>query len=235
MSKTFQEKLEAFAALVQADQLAGLIRDGVDCEPNRNNCIPSIKPGKLYTKVDVGGSGKYMVVNATGEIFGIKAYGVINKGRSYGILDTINDWYWDRYAAYRKNSSYPAHPSKSEREAALANPANFTRAIASVTEPAGAVVTGYITGGLHFSTLEGAKDFIRVAFERDGTILGIENAPDAPIVDRPAVNSLITALEKIKIAASAKSFSAQESADNLDGLVKEIFTIAAEALVGAKP
>lgn len=59
-------------------------------------------PGKKYTKIDVclpQQSGRYMVVNETGEIFGIKAYGVIHKGHQYGTLDTIDQYYWGDYTA----------------------------------------------------------------------------------------------------------------------------------------
>ena len=59
----------------------------------------TVKTGKKYTKVDVGRSGKYMVVNETGEIYGIKAYGVIHKGHYYGTLDEINSWNWGGYTA----------------------------------------------------------------------------------------------------------------------------------------
>jgi len=38
-----------------------------------------------------------MVVKTTGEVFGVKAYGVIHKGHAYGTLDTIDDWYWGNY------------------------------------------------------------------------------------------------------------------------------------------
>lgn len=57
--------------------------------------------GKTYARVDVGDSGRYMV-DADGNIFGIKAYGVIHRGHQYGTLDTINEWYWGTYKAYRK-------------------------------------------------------------------------------------------------------------------------------------
>ena len=66
--------------------------------------IVTVKPGRKYTKIDVGYSGKYMVVNETGEIYGIKAYGVIHKGHYYGTLDTINEWNWGGYTAYKKVS-----------------------------------------------------------------------------------------------------------------------------------
>ncbi len=62
----------------------------------------SISPGPKYTKVDVGSSGKYMVVNETGEIFGIKGYGVIHRGHQYGTLDTIHEWDWSGYTARRR-------------------------------------------------------------------------------------------------------------------------------------
>lgn len=41
---------------------------------------------KKYIYINCGTSGVYMVVRETGEIFGIKAYGVINKSRFYGRL-----------------------------------------------------------------------------------------------------------------------------------------------------
>lgn len=50
----------------------------------------------------MGGSGKLMVVNDTGEIFGIKAYGVIHRGKKYGTLDTINEYYWGEYHPVKK-------------------------------------------------------------------------------------------------------------------------------------
>lgn len=61
-----------------------------------------VTAGPKYTRVDFGGSGKYMVVNETGEIFGIKAYGVIHRGHQYGTLATIDAWDWSGYTARRK-------------------------------------------------------------------------------------------------------------------------------------
>ena len=95
----YESKLQAFADKLEADRLADLIRTGVDCEGNRLQAKVSVKPGKKYAKVDVGHSGAYMVVNDTGEIFGVKAYGVIHKGHQYGTLDTIDNWYWGTYYA----------------------------------------------------------------------------------------------------------------------------------------
>ena len=102
----FEIKLEAFAAKVEADQRR-YYRKQYKTESEHYQgledaaCTVRIKPGKKYIKVDVGTSGKYMVVNETGEIFGIKAYGVIHRGHSYGTLDTIEGWNWGAYHAVR--------------------------------------------------------------------------------------------------------------------------------------
>ena len=71
-------------------------------------------PGPKYTKVDVGPehnmSGKYMIDNATGEIFGIKGYGRVHKGHPYGTLATVDDWYWGGYVGQRRDSFRPVNP-----------------------------------------------------------------------------------------------------------------------------
>lgn len=92
-------KLSDFAALLQTHQLAQLIHDKVDCQANRDNQKTSVHVAKKYTRVDIGGSGRYMVVNDTGEIFGIKAYGVIHRGHPFGTLDTIANFWWGTYRA----------------------------------------------------------------------------------------------------------------------------------------
>ena len=98
------EKLERFADLLEKDQLQDLIKRNVDCEVNRVGCKTSIITGSKYTKVNVGSSGKYMVVNETEEIYGIKGYGVIHKGHCYGTLDTVNNYYWGCHRAYKKGN-----------------------------------------------------------------------------------------------------------------------------------
>ncbi len=97
-----QGKLATFAYRVQQEQILRLHAEDMACAANVGNAITSIKPGKKYTKVDIGGSGRYMVVNETGEIFGVKAYGVIHRGHPYGTLDTIDDWDWGGYYPRKK-------------------------------------------------------------------------------------------------------------------------------------
>ena len=93
--------VQEFAARVETDQRRGYIERYGNAYPDlaeRAGKV-AVTSGPKYTRVDVGRSGKYMVVNATGEIFGIKAYGVIHRGHSYGTLDTIEAWDWSGYTA----------------------------------------------------------------------------------------------------------------------------------------
>lgn len=90
-------KLLALAEKLEAQQVEQLHARNVACEANIDNARTWIRIGNKYDKIDVGRSGKLMVVRETGEIFGIKAYGKINKGHAYGTLDTIEDWYWGHY------------------------------------------------------------------------------------------------------------------------------------------
>jgi hypothetical protein len=102
------EKLQAFADLIEQQTKERYRADGYNWEGWEQCCKVRIKPGKKYTKVDInsnggdnGYSGKYMV-DAEGNIFGIKAYGVIHRGHHYGTLDTIKEWYWGDYTAHRR-------------------------------------------------------------------------------------------------------------------------------------
>jgi len=104
---TFQEKLERFAALVAEQQLKELTRNNLTCEANTLSAGTRIKPGRKYTKIDSGSDltqwiGRFMVENETGEIYGIKAYGVIHRGHHYGNLDTIDNFYWGDHTVLRR-------------------------------------------------------------------------------------------------------------------------------------
>jgi len=92
-----EAKLQAFAALVALQQLADATKKGFSYPGWQDDAKVTIKDGKKFAKVDVGTSGKFMVDYETGEIFGIKGYGVVHRGHCYGTLDTIADWYWGDY------------------------------------------------------------------------------------------------------------------------------------------
>jgi hypothetical protein len=98
------DKLKALAEIITKETLEHLHKMGITYQGHERSAEVKIIPGKKYIKIDMGGSGKYMVVNETGEIFGIKAYGVIHRGHRFGTLDTISDYYWGEYRATRRNS-----------------------------------------------------------------------------------------------------------------------------------
>ena len=94
--------INEFAELLEKQQIERLRKDNLECDANIRNARVSIKPGKKYTKVDVGSSGMYMI-DGDNNIFGIKAYGVIHRSHYYGTLETINEYYWGNYTAYKLN------------------------------------------------------------------------------------------------------------------------------------
>ena len=91
--------IKEFAQILEEQQKQGLIHQGYN--PENHNFKVFVKPGTKYTKIDVGRSGKYMVVNSTGEIYGIKAYGVIHKGHKFGTLNTVHEYNWSGYRAIK--------------------------------------------------------------------------------------------------------------------------------------
>ena len=54
----------------------------------------TLKDGRKYWKIDIGTSGAWMVEKATGEIYNIKAYGVVDRNKKVksdiGNLDTVD-------------------------------------------------------------------------------------------------------------------------------------------------
>ena len=92
--------LQQFAEMLEKQTLERLHDDGITYEGHEKSAKVDVKEGNKYTKVNVGSSGKYMV-DREGNIFGIKAYGVIHKGHHYGTLNTVNNYYWGDYIAYK--------------------------------------------------------------------------------------------------------------------------------------
>ena len=45
-----------------------------------------------------------MIENSTGDIWGIKGYGVVHKGHHYGTLDTVDAYFWGGYVAVPRAS-----------------------------------------------------------------------------------------------------------------------------------
>lgn len=103
---TSYDKLLEFARLVEQDTREHFAKHYPDYQPDMldRDCAVRVVPGKKYTKIDVGSSGKYMV-DEHDTIYGIKGYGVIHRGHVYGTLDTIQDWYWGGYVAVPKGGA----------------------------------------------------------------------------------------------------------------------------------
>jgi len=97
-----REKLEKLANLIKEQNIKRLEKLSLNCEVNIKNCETHIKEGNKYTKIDIGTSGKLMIENSTGIIYGIKGYGQVHKGHSYGTLDTIEEYYWGEYYPQKK-------------------------------------------------------------------------------------------------------------------------------------
>lgn len=97
------QQIEQFAKLVQQETFdAYRLRFPTGrIEQAEHDSQTTIKPGKKYVKVDIGSSGKFMI-DAEGNIFGIKAYGVIHRGHQYGTLDTTDEWNWGDYTPFKR-------------------------------------------------------------------------------------------------------------------------------------
>lgn len=97
--------IQEFADLITRDLKISFDRRGWKNLDRHRECATKVNPGKKYMKVDVssgaGWSGRYMI-DAEGNIFGIKSYGVIHKGHRYGTLETTNQYFWGEYHPIKK-------------------------------------------------------------------------------------------------------------------------------------
>ena len=100
--QTRTEKREALRALVQSQTEQRYINEGMPLHIIQHDKLTRVKEGTKYAKIDRGSSGVYMV-DQEGNIFGIKAYGVIHRGYYYGTLDTIHQYNWGGYTARKIN------------------------------------------------------------------------------------------------------------------------------------
>lgn len=102
--------VEEFAQVVLEQTKARLATQYSQAQADRE--IVQVIPGPKYTKVNIGPehnvSGKYMVENSTGVIYGIKGYGQVHKGHAYGTLATVDQWYWGGYVGERRTDARQA-------------------------------------------------------------------------------------------------------------------------------
>lgn len=102
-----ENKIQKFATLLETQQIERLKAQKLDCQDNLDNSKVKVKPGKKFTKVDVGTSGKYMIENETGNIFGIKAYGQVHRGHFYGTVETTDVYDWSDYYPRKLDGNNP--------------------------------------------------------------------------------------------------------------------------------
>ena len=87
----YVEKLEQFRAAFQKADTAGRdTTDTVQIETGR-------KFDKVYVKTEVQKLGRYMVDRNSWVIYGIKSWAQINERRTYGTLDTVDQYDWKPY------------------------------------------------------------------------------------------------------------------------------------------
>lgn len=104
--KDFAGKIGALRSLIEQQTKERFVKEYP--KSAEAGIVPKVrvKAGDKYIKIDVGDagswSGKYMVERATGNIYGVKGYGVIHRGHYYGNLDTIGDYFWGGYTASKK-------------------------------------------------------------------------------------------------------------------------------------
>lgn len=97
-----KEKIKLLCDKITKESQERLQKQGLACQCNLDNVVAHSHIGNKYIRIDVGTSGRYMV-DEEENIYGIKAYGVVNKGHYFGTLDTINNYYWGDYKAYKIN------------------------------------------------------------------------------------------------------------------------------------
>jgi len=86
------------AKLIEDQQIDRLKKENLGCDANILNVRTKVIKGRKYTKINIGGSGRYMV-DKEGIIYGIKGYGQVNIKNTFGTLDTAGHYYWGQYYA----------------------------------------------------------------------------------------------------------------------------------------
>src|SRR6266850_1100256 len=132
MIENLTNKINDFAGRLESDTVARMKLDGHVQSTIDHHAKTTVVPGSKYTKVNIGGSGRYMVENSTGIIYWTKGYGVIHRGYSFGTVDTINDWDWSSYKAIRLA---PKFAPPAEIAAKVAKVAKVAKGVAYTPNP----------------------------------------------------------------------------------------------------
>ena len=109
----YVEKLEKFRQAFQsADKGCQDFGETVEIETGR-------KFDKVYVKTSVQKLGRYMVDRNSWVIYGIKSWAQINERRTYGTLDTVDQYDWSHFYGVPKAGT-EAERLHQKREAEIA-------------------------------------------------------------------------------------------------------------------
>lgn len=98
--------LEAFCARITTDQIHRLQDHGLVCDANMKSAVATVmKPGRVWTRIQIGSSVRYFVHNVSGQIFASASWRKPNTNRFFGMIDTIDQFDWGNYEAVAKPDS----------------------------------------------------------------------------------------------------------------------------------
>jgi len=97
---SYEEKLECFKVIFEKHHQERQKRLYPELLPD----VVRTETGYKFDKVFViqgadNPSGRYMVENRTGKIYGIKSWTQVNKRRQYGTLETVDQFDWSEFYA----------------------------------------------------------------------------------------------------------------------------------------
>jgi hypothetical protein len=91
------EQLAALCSKITFDTRFRLNSTGLSCKANMENAKAEYTIGRTYAKIMQGDSVRYFVRLNDGMIFASKSWQAANFNRSYGTLDTIDQFDWGNY------------------------------------------------------------------------------------------------------------------------------------------
>lgn len=106
-------QLDNFCRRVTGDTWQYLKDSNLDCDANQRNAVANWKPGRTFAKIVNGSSTRYFVRMSDGMIFASATWKKYNPNRSFGTLDTIDDFFWGNYEGFAKaNTPWTMTPTR---------------------------------------------------------------------------------------------------------------------------
>lgn len=90
---------------ITADSQERLKELDLDCPANLQMYIATPTSGPKYTRIRVGMSIRYFIEKSTGKIYAANSYKAPNFNRSFGTLETQDEFNWGNYEAFAKSGS----------------------------------------------------------------------------------------------------------------------------------